>query len=201
MQVADRKSINAPRGRSAMKAALGLGLATAMMAQWPVAGAQSLPWMNTSLKPAQRATLLVNAMTLAEKQQQLVGNQPEIVPELPQTDAALFPGVRNVAGQPEVTYKEGRHVGYRWYDAKGISPAFPFGHALSYTTFALSQLEVTPRISIDQKASNHPLGYWDSGAQDWAIADGQYGVYVANTSRNVLLSDAVTIRTPPGRNR
>ena len=47
-----------------------------------------------------------------------------------------FPGVKNAAGQPEVTYKEGLDIGYRWYDAKGVAPAFPFGHGLSYTTFA-----------------------------------------------------------------
>jgi beta-glucosidase len=63
------------------------------------------------------------------------------------TDPSVFPGVRNLVGQPEVEYKEGLNIGYRWYDAKGVTPAFPFGFGLSYTTFKLSTLTVTPKIS------------------------------------------------------
>ncbi|TMH28588.1 MAG: glycosyl hydrolase [Betaproteobacteria bacterium] len=63
------------------------------------------------------------------------------------TDPSVFPGVSNVAGQPQVEYKEGLNIGYRWYDAQGVTPAFAFGHGLSYTTFSMSALTVTPKIS------------------------------------------------------
>ena len=36
----------------------------------------------------------------------------------------------------EVLYREGPFVGYRYYDAVGVEPAFPFGHGMSYTEFA-----------------------------------------------------------------
>ena len=48
-------------------------LATGLMLHSPVTEAQSLPWMNPALTPEERAALLVGAMTLAQKEEQLVG--------------------------------------------------------------------------------------------------------------------------------
>ncbi|MEO5805871.1 glycoside hydrolase family 3 C-terminal domain-containing protein [Devosia sp.] len=52
-------------------------------------------------------------------------------------DAAVYPG-----HEGKVRYEEGVFVGYRHYDKLGITPLFPFGFGLGYTSFALSDLVV-----------------------------------------------------------
>ncbi|MFF5898692.1 glycoside hydrolase family 3 C-terminal domain-containing protein [Streptomyces argenteolus] len=54
----------------------------------------------------------------------------------PGTTPATYPGTNGA-----VSYEEGIAVGYRYYDATGQQPRFPFGHGLSYTSFAHGSLE------------------------------------------------------------
>ena len=59
------------------------------------------------------------------------------------------------AGKPaEVTYEEGLYVGYRHHDTFGVTPAYPFGHGLSYTDFTYGPLRLgTPRFEGEMKVS------------------------------------------------
>ena len=64
---------------------------------------------------------------------------PSTAAEIPTSAAAQWPGVNGNSN-----YSEKLDVGYRWYDAHHLQPLFPFGFGLSYTTFKVSDLRVTP---------------------------------------------------------
>jgi len=55
------------------------------------------------------------------------------------------------------------------------------------------------QLIVDPAATSHPLGIFDSDAQQWKVVDGDYQVYVGNSSANIVLSDSITVRTPPGK--
>ena len=78
-----------------------------------------------------------------------------------------------------VDYVEGSDVGYRWYEKKGQKPLFPFGHGLSYTSFAYKNAAVTggakltvsfdvtntgqragadvPQVYVQRDGADHPM--------------------------------------------
>jgi beta-glucosidase len=70
--------------------------------------------------------------------------------EWPANTLGQYPGVM-VNGKPTVTYSEGLNIGYRWYDAENVKPRFPFGYGLSYTTFSVSNITVSPLVSDGTK--------------------------------------------------
>ena len=73
------------------------------------------------------------------------GRLAETVPHRLEDNSSYlnFPGDSRV-----VRYGEGLFIGYRGYDATRTDVAFPFGFGLSYTTFALSDLNVATSGSV-----------------------------------------------------
>jgi beta-glucosidase len=179
---------------------------------------------------------------------------PASVNDLPRP---AIPGWPNPNTQFNVDYTiEGFDVGYKWFNAHGIEPLFPFGFGLSYTTFSFSNLLLSlnsdpasgfqvgfdltntgtragaevaqvylglpastgepPKrlvgwskvflqpgarqhvsISVDAKDCSHPLAYWDTTTNHWVIANGDYTVYVGNSSASRDLSVARTFHVGP----
>jgi beta-glucosidase len=75
---------------------------------------------------------------------------------VPANTPQQYPGVNGTA-----VYSEGLGVGYRYDDAAGITPLFPFGFGLSYTSFAFSHLTVSgpdggndPSVRVNAEVTN-----------------------------------------------
>lgn len=106
-------------------------------------GAQVMPWLDgvsavlEAWYPGQRggqaiANLLFGTVNPSGK---LPITFPASVDQLPRKAVATPPD--GTTPFP-VNYSEGFNVGYKWYDSQGLTPLFPFGFGLSYTTFAFS---------------------------------------------------------------
>lgn len=64
-----------------------------------------------------------------------------------------WPGLPAGPAPLNAVYSEKLDVGYRWYATHAITPAFAFGHGLSYTTFSYSDVSVTPS-AVDVTVTN-----------------------------------------------
>ena len=84
---------------------------------------------------------------------------PRRMQDVPTTgDRESYPGLI------EVKHKEGVFVGYRHYDQRGLDPAYPFGHGLSYTSFAYRGLRIrkgrgnTAAVSVEVRNTGRRAG-------------------------------------------
>jgi beta-glucosidase len=60
----------------------------------------------------------------------------------------------NDYNEVESLYTEGVFIGYRWFEQQNIKPIFTFGHGLSYTDFALSDIKLSSStVSGDDKVT------------------------------------------------
>ena len=115
-------------------------------------GAQVMPWLNSvsavleAWYPGQNggaaiARLLFGAVNPSGKLPitfpASTNDLPRPVIDAPPDSSTPFP----------VNYSEGFFVGYKWYNVHGLTPLFPFGFGLSYTTFAFSNARLVNNLS------------------------------------------------------
>ena len=96
-------------------------------------------------------------------------------------------------------YREGILMGYRYYDAKQLAVRFPFGHGLSYTTFAYQNLTINE--NSDDVAVSFDLENTGSQAGK-EVAQ----IYVANHASQTImpvdeLRDFVKVELQPGETK
>ena len=74
------------------------------------------------------------------------GRMPTTIPARYEHSPAYlnYPGENSV-----VRYGEGLYIGYRWFHARHIEPAVPFGHGLSYASFEWGQPKISGAESTD----------------------------------------------------
>jgi beta-glucosidase len=105
---------------------------------------------------------------------------PRSLSDVPASTPQQWPGVNR-----QVQYAEGVLVGYRWYDAKQITPLFPFGYGLSYTTFRFSHLLVAPQAASYRSTVTVNADVTNTGSRAGAEVVQLY------------LGDPATTREPP----
>ena len=166
----DRKSITLPSGQDELAAALAKAnkrLVTIIVSGGPVdvssvsdvSAALVASWFNGSMGGQALAEVLTGAispsgklpMTWPKKLEDVpayaMGTYPQTVEN--NTEGDIFVDItRNRSNERRqqliAEYAEQDLVGYRWYEQKHVTPAYPFGYGLSYATFDYSALNVKP---------------------------------------------------------
>jgi beta-glucosidase len=140
----DRSSLSLPSGQDALVSAVAAVNPRTIVVVYS-SSATLMPWINQvagvimAWYPGQENGNALAQVLFGDENPS--GKLPVSIPaassQVATASAAQFPGTNG-----HVVYSEGLLVGYRWYDAKGVAPLFPFGHGLSYTTFGYSNLAV-----------------------------------------------------------
>ena len=63
---------------------------------------------------------------------------------------------------------DGFNVGYKWYDAKGFTPLFPFGFGLSYTTFVITNPQLSATTTGNSVGFQVTFNLQNTGARTGA---------------------------------
>ncbi|HKL79696.1 MAG TPA: glycoside hydrolase family 3 C-terminal domain-containing protein [Mobilitalea sp.] len=109
------------------------------------------------------------------------GKLPETMPKSLSDSPAIKLGEFGL--EKSVTYHDGLFVGYRYYDSCNVEPEFAFGHGLSYTTFAYSDL----KVSVEEQESDEVQVQVELIVKNTGVMDGAevVQVYVADKMASV----------------
>jgi beta-glucosidase len=109
-------------------------------------GPVTMPWLNSvqgvleAWYPGQQDGAAIASILFGDTNPS--GHLPETFPkslaQVPTHSAARFPGTNG-----KVQYSDQLEVGYRYYDTANVTPLFPFGFGLSYTSFQYSNLSLS----------------------------------------------------------
>jgi beta-glucosidase len=108
--------------------------------------AVTMPWLSSvagvfeAWYPGQQDGNAIAALLFgnADPSGHLTVTFPTSLSQVPASTAAQWTGTGGT-----VQYSEGIDVGYRWYNAKALTPLFPFGYGLSYSSFSFTNLKIS----------------------------------------------------------
>lgn len=168
----DRKTITLPSGQDELAMALAKAnkrLVTVIVSGGPVdvttvnsvSGSLMASWFNGSMGGQALAEVLTGKISPSGK---LPMTWPMRLEDVPAYSTGSYPQTMNNNGQGDIfvglvnnqsnerrqqliaPYTEEGLVGYRWYDEKKMTVAYPFGFGLSYAQFNYSDIVVKPTI-------------------------------------------------------
>ncbi len=143
----DAPDLSLPQGQDALVAAVAAANPRTVVVL-ETGNPVDMPWLNASgavleaWYPGQRGGDAIADVLFGDVNPsgRLPMTFPKSVAQLPRP---VLPGL-GVGKEAafDIDYNEGADVGYRWFAKTAAVPLFPFGHGLSYTTFAVSDLKV-----------------------------------------------------------
>ncbi|MEU0881861.1 glycoside hydrolase family 3 C-terminal domain-containing protein [Lentzea sp. NPDC005914] len=157
----DRASLDLPGSQDELIAAVTAANPNTIVVL-ETGGPVTMPWISSAhtlleawYPGEQGGNALVDVLSGAvEPSGRLPMTFPVNLASSPMRTPAQYPGTGG-----NYDYSERLQVGYRWYDASGTAPLFPFGHGLGYTTFSYSGLTVTPAaVSFDVRNTSSRTG-------------------------------------------
>jgi beta-glucosidase len=148
----DRAELSFPNNQDALVAAVAAANPHTVVVL-ENGGAHVMPWLGSvsavleSWYPGQQGgTAIANLLFgIVNPSGKLPITFPASVSQLPRP---AIPAPSSATGTFDVDYTvEGLNVGYKWFESKKLQPLFAFGYGLSYTSFSISNLGLTPNSS------------------------------------------------------